>query len=147
MVDLFNLEKKYADEMVDHARAESPNECCGVLAGSNGKVIKLYRTTNSEHSPFRYKIDSVKMLAIYKEIQNKRWQILGVYHSHIHTEAYPSTTDIKSTVLPESIYFIISLSDSDQPIIRGFHIIEGKITEVELRITETRPISFNQSGG
>jgi proteasome lid subunit RPN8/RPN11 len=96
MVDLFNLEKKYADEMVDHARAESPNECCGVLAGSNGKVIKLYRTTNSERSPFRYKIDSVEMLAIYKEIQNKRWQILGVYHSHIHTEAYPSTTDIKS---------------------------------------------------
>ena len=72
MVDLFNLEKKYADEMVAHARAESPNECCGILAGSDGRVIKLYRTTNTEHSPYRYRIDPVEMLAIYKEIQKNR---------------------------------------------------------------------------
>ena len=137
MVDLFNLGKKYADEMVAHARAEFPNECCGTLAGSDRKVVKLYRTTNTEHSPYRYKIDPVEMLPIYKEIQNNNWELLGVYHSHTHTEAYPSPTDIESTVLPGFIYFIISLSDSDQAIIRGFHIIEGKITEVELRITET----------
>jgi len=136
MVDLFNLEKKYADEMVAHARAESPNECCGILAGGNGRMIKLYRTTNTERSPCRYKIDPVEMLAIYKEIQNNSWELLGVYHSHTHTEAYPSPTDIESTVLPGSIYFIISLSDPDQAVIRGFHLIEGKITEVELRITK-----------
>ena len=137
MVDLFNLGKKYADEMVAHARAEFPNECCGILAGNDRKVVKLYRTTNTEHSPYRYKIDPVEMLAIYKEIQNNSWELLGVYHSHTHTEAYPSPTDIESTVLSGSIYFIISLSDPDQAIIRGFHIIERKITEVELRIAET----------
>ena len=137
MVELFNLDKKYADEMIARARAEAPNECCGILAGVNDRVIKLYRTTNTEHSPYRYKIDPVEMLPIYKEIQNNNWELLGVYHSHTHTEAYPSPTDIESTVLPGSIYFIISLSDSDQAIIRGFHIIERKITEVELRITET----------
>ena len=120
MVDLFNLEKKYADEMVAHAHGESPNECCGILAGGNGRVIKFYRTTNTERNHCRYKIE-----------------LLGVYHSHTHTEAYPSPADIESTVLPGSIYFIISLSDPEQAVIRGFHLIEGKITEVELRITKS----------
>ena len=138
MVNLFNLETKYADEMVAHARTEAPNECCGILAGNDERVIKLYRTTNTEHSPYRYKIDPVQMLAIYEEIQKNKWKLLGVYHSHTHTEAYPSATDIKSIVLPKSIYFIVSLSNPDQAIIKGFHITEGKITEVELRIIETK---------
>jgi [CysO sulfur-carrier protein]-S-L-cysteine hydrolase len=58
MGDLFFLEKKYADEMVAHARQETPNECCGILAGVNNQVVKLYQTINSEHSPTRYRIDS-----------------------------------------------------------------------------------------
>ncbi|MGA2527461.1 MAG: M67 family metallopeptidase [Smithellaceae bacterium] len=138
MVNLFNLEKKYADDMVAHARTEAPNECCGILAGKDERVIKLYRTTNTEHSPYRYKIDPVQMLAIYEEIQKNKWKLLGVYHSHTHTEAYPSATDIKSIVFPESIYFIVSLSNPDQAIIRGFHITEDNISEVELRIIETQ---------
>ena len=124
--------------MVAHARTEAPNECCGILVGNDERVIKLYRTTNTEHSPYRYKIDPVQMLSIYKEIQENKWKLLGVYHSHTHTEAYPSATDIKSIVFPESIYFIISLSNPDQSIIRGFHITEDKISEVELRIIETQ---------
>ena len=137
MVELFNLDKKYADEMIAHARAEAPNECCGILAGLNDRVIKLYRTTNTEHSAYRYNIESREMLTIYKEIQENRWQLLGVYHSHTHTEAYPSPTDMKSIVLPGSIHFIISLSDPDQAIIRAFHIMKGKAIETQLRITKT----------
>jgi proteasome lid subunit RPN8/RPN11 len=137
MVELFYLDKNYADEMVAHARAEAPNECCGILAGVNDRVIKLYRTTNTEHSPYRYNIEHQEMLAIYKEMQENRWNLLGIYHSHTHTQAYPSPTDMKSIVLPGSIYFIISLSNPDQAIIRGFHILEGKITEKKLRITKT----------
>jgi [CysO sulfur-carrier protein]-S-L-cysteine hydrolase len=137
MVELFNLDKKYADEMIDHARAEVPNECCGILAGLNDRVIKLYRTTNTSHSPYRYSIEPREMFAIYKEIQDNGWQLLGVYHSHTHTEAYPSPTDMKSIVLPGSIHFIISLNDPDQAIIRGFHIMKGKAIETQLRITKT----------
>jgi [CysO sulfur-carrier protein]-S-L-cysteine hydrolase len=136
MVELFNLDKKYVDKMIAHARAEAPNECCGILAGVNDRVIKLYRTTNTSHSPYRYRIDPREMFAIYKEIQENRWKLLGVYHSHTHTEAYPSPLDMNSIVLPGSIYFILSLSDPDQVVIRGFHIIEGNITETQLRITK-----------
>ena len=137
MVELFNLDKKYADEMIAHALAEVPNECCGILAGLNDRVIKLYRTTNTSDSPYRYSIEPREMHAIYKEIQDNGWKLLGVYHSHTHTEAYPSPTDMKSIVLPGSIYFIISLSDPDQAIIRGFHIMKGKVIETQLRITKT----------
>jgi [CysO sulfur-carrier protein]-S-L-cysteine hydrolase len=136
MDNAFNLENNYANEMIAHARSEAPNECCGILAGVNGKAIKLYRTTNAEHSPFHYTIEPQELLSIYEEIREKGWELLGIYHSHTHTEAYPSPADIEAA-LSESLYLIISLSDPDQPLIRGFHINEGKITEDELRIIET----------
>jgi len=134
-VDLFNLDKKYADEMLAHAVSAALNECCGILAGINNNVVKLYRTTNTERSPSKYKINSQEMFSIYKEISENRWELLGVYHSHVHTEAYPSPTDVKSALLPESIYFIISLRDPERVVIRGFLIKKGKVTEIELRIT------------
>jgi proteasome lid subunit RPN8/RPN11 len=137
MVDSFNLQTSWADEMVAHAREEAPNESCGILAGVDGRVIALFRTTNAEHSPYRYSVDPRDLIAVYKELQHNGWELLGVYHSHTHTESYPSPTDIKSAVLPESIYFIISLSNPDQAIIRVFRIIKGEVAEIELRITET----------
>jgi proteasome lid subunit RPN8/RPN11 len=131
---LFCLEQKYSDEMVAHAKAELPDECCGILAGVDGRVIKLYRTTNSEHSPFRYSVEPAELIKIYQEIQANNWEILAVYHSHTHTEAYPSPTDIQHAFLPETIYLIISLADRWQAIIRGFSIVERQVCEVELAI-------------
>jgi proteasome lid subunit RPN8/RPN11 len=140
-VILFYLDKKYADEMVAQARAEAPDECCGILAGVNGRVIKLYHTANSEHSPDRYSIDPKELIAIYKEIQENSWGLLAVYHSHTHTEAYPSPTDIHSAVLPEALYIIISLSNPGQVVIRGFNISQGKVSEVELKNDEAPGIT------
>jgi proteasome lid subunit RPN8/RPN11 len=137
MDSAFSLEKNYADEMIAHARAESPNECCGIMAGTEGRVIKHYPTTNSEQSPFRYSVDPRELIAIYREIQEKGWEILAIYHSHTHTEAYPSPTDIELAFLAAPLYLIISLTDPNQPAIRGFHIKEGKISEVEVRISES----------
>jgi proteasome lid subunit RPN8/RPN11 len=136
MDNVFCLEKKYADEMITHTRAEIPYECCGILAGLEGKVLKLYCTSNAAHSPFRYNIEPGELIAIYQEIQEKGWEFLAIYHSHTTTEAYPSPVDIKYAYLPESLYFIISLSDPDRPVIRAFRIAQGEITEVELRFIE-----------
>ena len=60
MADSFSLEKKYADKMIDHGRREAPSECCGILAGVNGRIIKIYQTTNAAHSLARYRVDSHK---------------------------------------------------------------------------------------
>ena len=137
MADLFVLEKKYADEMIAHAHREVPNECCGIMAGVNNKVVKFYQTINSEYSPARYRIDSQQMFAIYKEIRENGWEIAGIYHSHTQTAAYPSPVDIKSAILSGPIYFIVSLKNPEQPIIKGFRILEGSVTEIELRIVES----------
>jgi proteasome lid subunit RPN8/RPN11 len=136
MVDSFKLEKIYTDEMVSHAKEEAPNECCGLLAGSDGRVTRLYRCTNAAHSPYRYMVDPHDLIAVYEELHKNGWELLGIYHSHTHTESYPSPTDIKSAVLTQALYFIVSLSSPDKPIIKAFYISEGSVKEVELAIVE-----------
>lgn len=131
---MFRLEKRHAEEMIAHARAEAPNECCGVLAGESGKITKLFSATNAEMSPVRYNIDSRELLRIYQEIERKGWEFLGIYHSHTHSHAYPSSTDVQLALWPDSIYFIVSLIDKERPQIRAFRIINGVISEEDLEV-------------
>lgn len=132
---MFNLPKKYAEEIVAHARAEEPLECCGLLAGKDGKVVKLYRTTNSAASSTRYLIDPGELISILKEIDDNGWDILAVYHSHTHTEAYPSATDIQMAYWEDPLYIIVSLQDKANPVLRAFHIRKGTITEEKLKLS------------
>lgn len=131
---MFYLNKRYFDEIVDHARQEVPDECCGVLIGRNGKIIKLVRATNVEHSPVRYSIEPNELIKIYQEMTEKGLELLAIYHSHPQKEAYPSDTDIEYASFPQSIYIIISLINFSQPVIKAFNIIQGEITEQELKI-------------
>ena len=127
---MFHLEKRYADELVSHAKAAAPNECCGILAGVEGRITKLYQATNTENSPVRYNLDPQELLRILKEIEANGWELLGIYHSHIHTEAYPSATDIELALWPEALYFIVSLKNPEEAIIRAFRIMAGEVEEV-----------------
>jgi len=120
--------------MVAHAREEAPLECCGILAGEGGEVRKLYRTTNVERSPVRYNVDPRELLRICREVEERGWEILGIYHSHTHTEAYPSATDINLAFWPDSVYLIISLRRPEAPEVRAFHIREGTVAEVKLEV-------------
>lgn len=131
---MFLLERRYADELVAQAREEAPNECCGVLAGRDGRVAKLFRAVNGEKSPYRYNVDPQDLLRIYRECDANGWDFLAIYHSHTHTEAYPSPTDVRLAAWPEALYLIVSLLDSENPILRAFHIQDGRVSEEELRI-------------
>ena len=131
---MFVLEKKFAEEMITHAREESPNEACGLLAGKGGRVLKLYRCQSLEKSPYRYFLDPKEQLRIMREIDEKGWELLGIYHSHTITGAYPSRTDVELAFYPDVLYFIVSLAESGGPTIRAFRIVGGKVTEEELRI-------------
>jgi len=125
-MEVFYLKKRYIEEMIAHAIKEAPNECCGILAGSNGQVGKLYPLRNTEKSQFRYNIDSSEVFRIIKD-----WEIIAIYHSHTNTVAYPSPTDVELAFWSDSLYIIISLSE-DKPIIRAFKIVDKKISEVEV---------------
>jgi proteasome lid subunit RPN8/RPN11 len=123
------LEQQYVDEMIAHAVEDAPNECCGIIAGSNDRATKLYRTRNSEQSPYRYNVDPKDLLRIFRECDENDWEFLAIYHSHTASEAYPSPTDVRLAFWPEARYILVSLENADQPVVRAFRIEDGEVTE------------------
>jgi proteasome lid subunit RPN8/RPN11 len=141
---LFSLPRRYAEEMIAHAREEAPNECCGILAGEGGRVLRLYRAVNAEHSPYRYNIDPHDLYRIHTETESLGWEFVAIYHSHPQSEAYPSPTDVAMARLPGpgegvdlwpgTVYLIVSLVDADSPRIRAFRIERGAVVEEDLSL-------------
>jgi proteasome lid subunit RPN8/RPN11 len=121
--------------MISHARREAPIECCGVLGGRDGRVLKLYQATNAEHSRYCYNIEPQELFRINRECEENGWQFLAIYHSHPDSAAYPSPTDVHLAALwPESLYFIVSLLSPDNPEVRAFRIRNGEVTEEKIEI-------------
>jgi proteasome lid subunit RPN8/RPN11 len=122
------LPQAFIEDMIAHAGEEAPNECCGVIAGKDGAATKLFRAENAEHSPYRYNIDSRELLRIYREIDEHGWEILVIYHSHTHTPAYPSPTDLSLAGYPDAFYLLVSLAD-EPPDVRAYRIRDGAVSE------------------
>ena len=127
------LERAYVDEMIAHAKEDAPNECCGIIAGVDGRATKLYRAINAEASPYRYSVDSDDLFRIFRECEANDWSFLAIYHSHTASEAYPSATDVRLAFWPEAHYILISLQNRAEPSVRAFRILEGVISEEEIR--------------
>ena len=130
------LPQQYADAIIQHAREEDPNECCGILAGAGGRVAHLYRITNAERSPFRYNMDPKELLQALQDSERNGWEFIAFYHSHTHTEAYPSPTDVRlAENWPDPFYILVSLMDTDAPVLRAFRIADGQVTEEPVTLT------------
>ena len=119
------------DEMIEHAREEAPNECCGMLASRDGQVVKLYRALNAAASPLRYEIDGADQYRIQMDIDQADLELGAIYHSHTRTEPYPSQTDINLAFYPEALYVIVGLGGAE-PEVRAFTIRNGRVDEAEL---------------
>lgn len=139
---MLTIPRAFADEMIDHSQQEDPNECCGILAGRNEVVENLYRITNATPSPYRYVMEPQEMLNAMRDADANGWDWLAFYHSHTHSEARPSPTDVRmakeSGWFDDAIYYIlISLEDKASPQIRAFRIMEsGEIVEQDFAITD-----------
>ena len=131
---MLKLERAYVDEIIAHAREDAPNECCGILAGNDGHAAKLYRAVNAEASPYRYNVDPKNLLRIYRDLDSNGWDVLAIYHSHTHTEAYPSPTDVRLASWPDAYYLIVSLADDAKPVLRAFRVKDGAVEEEELQV-------------
>ncbi len=127
------LPKAFIDEMIAHAREEAPNECCGIIAGQDGRAVKLFRARNSEASPYRYNVDPEDLFRIYRECDSNGWEFLAIYHSHTASEAYPSPTDVRLSFWPEAYYVLVSLRNPQNPVVRAFRIVDGAVSEEALR--------------
>ncbi len=118
------------EQMIAHAREQFPRECCGMLAGVDGKPVKVIRATNSEDSEFRYRVDDHELLRFLRDCDDNGWDFLAVYHSHTRSEAYPSPTDVRlARNWPDPYYVLVSLADQDNPVVRAFRITDGEISE------------------
>jgi proteasome lid subunit RPN8/RPN11 len=124
------------DEMVAHARADLPNECCGMVGGSDGVAKTVYQARNEFESPLRYRIHTADQLRIMeKEMRARGEEVVAIYHSHTKSAAYPSQTDVNEAQnWPEPIYLIISLQDEDAPEVKGYWLKDLKIDDAELLV-------------
>ena len=136
------------ETMIAHAKAEAPNECCGLLGGRNGEITHIYRIRNLEDSDRiqelkiprdraeRYFMDERQMMDAMTNMRDNDLELLVIYHSHPRTEAYPSATDIRLAYYPDSQYLIISLQNPNAPEAKLFRIFDGKVLPSNLKIVE-----------
>lgn len=134
-----HIPQHLADEMVAHCEEDRPNEACGLLAGREGEIERVLKMRNAAASPVRYSLDPKEQFRAYREIEDAGLELGGVFHSHTHTEAVPSPTDIR--LASEDVpYVIVSLAQSPASI-RAFRIEkdtwtdrEGTVTEIPVRV-------------
>ena len=127
-----SLPQSFIDEMVAHGQEDAPNECCGIIAGDDGRAVKLFRAKNAEASPWRYSVEPKDLFRIFREVEENGWSFLAIYHSHTASEAYPSPTDVRLAFWPEAYCVLVSLQDADKPAVRAFRILDGAISEEEI---------------
>ena len=121
------------EAMVAHAKQELPNEACGLLAGRDGRVEHFYPMRNADDSPKTYRLDPTEQLQVFNELENKGWELLGIFHSHTHTQAYPSETDRRQAFYPEAHYVLVSVANREAPDLRAYLIADGTVDEQEVR--------------
>jgi proteasome lid subunit RPN8/RPN11 len=131
------LPAQFVEEMVAHARADLPNECCGLLAGTLqagvGRVERRYPLTNAAASPVEYLSDARDMFAAMRDMRQRGIEELAVYHSHPTSDPIPSKTDRDRNYSPEVVNLIISLKNST-PSLRAWWLTADSATEGEYEL-------------
>lgn len=132
------IRRDLVDAMVAHARADHPDEACGVVAGPEGsdRPERFIPMTNAERSPTFYRFDSMEQLRVWREMDDNDEVPVVIYHSHTGTAAYPSRTDVSIAAEPDAHYVLISTRDPDEHEFRSYRIVDGVVTEEPVDIVE-----------
>jgi proteasome lid subunit RPN8/RPN11 len=131
---VLTIRQDLIDAMVAHARADHPDEACGIIAGTEGADLpeRFVPMVNAARSPTFYEFDTADLLALYRDLDDRGEEPVVVYHSHTATEAYPSRTDIAYASEPNAHYVLVSTRDPEVAEVRSFRIVEGVVTEEEI---------------
>ncbi len=151
------LPASIVQELISHARLEYPNEACGLILGSGpaadgGVALSFVPTRNAAASPYRYEIDSQDLLRVTLDADERDEVFWAIVHSHTHTPARPSPTDIGLALYPDALYILVSLADGGDlpgaaepgsgdpahpsPTVRAWRILEGNVHEVGLEVIQ-----------
>ena len=132
------------EKMVAQAKAQAPVEACGILAGKNNRVEKLYEMTNADNSNEHFMMEPKEQFAVAKDIRSAGLEMQAIYHSHPATQARPSAEDIRLALTPDVTYVILSLQDPKNPEVKGFTIEDSVVTPVPVRIEQEAGMIYNQ---
>jgi proteasome lid subunit RPN8/RPN11 len=127
------IPRQIYDEMIAHAQADAPNECCGMIAADDGAAVTIYRAENAAASPLRYEIDGAEQYRIQMAIDDAGLDLGAIYHSHTRSAPYPSQTDINLAFYPDALYIIVGLA-GDAPEVRAYEIRDGQVADAELHV-------------
>lgn len=128
------IQKTIVDEIMAHAREGYPNEVCGLMAGNGDAATRIFRMTNIDESSVSYMMEPQEQFRAFKEIRKEGLELMAIYHSHPTSGAYPSQTDVRLAFYPEVVYIIASLQRVGNPEIKGFRIVDGRISEEVLDV-------------
>jgi proteasome lid subunit RPN8/RPN11 len=137
---MLTIEQAIVDKIIAHARADHPDEACGVVAGAAGsdRPDRFIAMDNAERSPTFYRFDSMEQFRVWREMDDQDEEPVVIYHSHTATEAYPSRTDISYASEPNAHYVLVSTRDPHEVEFRSYRILEGAVTEEEVSVVATQ---------
>ncbi|MBU9766084.1 M67 family metallopeptidase [Mycobacterium sp. TNTM28] len=132
------IRRDLVEAMVAHARADHPDEACGVIAGPEGsdRPERFIAMANAERSPTFYRFDSGEQLRVWRAMDEDDEVPVVIYHSHTATEAYPSRTDISLAQEPDAHYVLVSTRDPHEHELRSYRILDGVVTEEPVDIVD-----------
>jgi proteasome lid subunit RPN8/RPN11 len=123
------------EQVISHCKSIYPNEACGLLAGKGGIADQIHKMTNIEKSSVSYMMDPGEQFRAMKEMRNSGHEMVAIYHSHPHSQAYPSPKDVSLAFYSDQIYIIVGFTDMDNPEVRAFRVLEGAVREVRIELS------------
>jgi proteasome lid subunit RPN8/RPN11 len=128
------IARSLLDQIVDHARRDAPDECCGLVGAVDGTASSVHETTNTVRSPLRFEMDGMELYRAIEAIEETGAELGAVYHSHTRSAPYPSQTDINFSVNWPGLEWLIVGLAGDEPEIRSYTIDEGQVREVPVEV-------------
>jgi proteasome lid subunit RPN8/RPN11 len=132
---VLELDRAVFDAMVEHAWSDFPFEVCGLLGLRSDGTAEVLPVANAERSMRYYVMDSRELLRAMRRIEDDELGLV-IYHSHTHTQAYPSATDIRHAAYPDALYAIVTLQDRDEPVVRAFSIRGSEVRETPVVVRD-----------
>ena len=130
------ISRALLDEVIAHARAEAPNECCGLIASRDGVAVSVRRVRNIHASPLKFEMDGKELLDALDEIESAGLELGANYHSHTRSAPIPSQTDVNlAKWWPEQLWVIVGL-EHDEPDVRAWKIVDGAVSEAAFEVED-----------
>jgi proteasome lid subunit RPN8/RPN11 len=129
------LPRSVQQAMVEHCARHYPKEACGVLiADASGRIARAHPMTNVEDSPIGYSMDPREQLKLENTLRQRQERLVGIYHSHTASAAYPSSVDVRLAISPDISYVLVSLQDRAQPDVKSYRIDGSTVTPEPVRV-------------